>query len=173
MVTPKSLSIDVLPRTRFVSGIRGKHMTERYSVAAERHHRVAVRLEADGETDDAAYHYGLVGENALKYGLFKSGVAQAWDSGGIKRTNTPMGKHFPKLTPIIRDLIADIRLFASGRIGAQIQSVVDDSAFAGRFQGWSIDIRYADDQCTPVDPADCARWAQDAELFLWRLVLMV
>jgi len=35
------------------------------------------------------------------------------------------------------------------------------------------DIRYADDQCTPVDPADCTRWAQDADLFLQRLVLMV
>jgi len=109
-------------------------MTERYSVAAERHHRVAVRLEADGEIDDAAYHYGLVGENALKYGLLKSGVVPAWDAGGIKRTNTPMGKHFPKLTPIIRDFIADIRLFASGRIGAQIQSVVDDPAFLADFR---------------------------------------
>lgn len=50
-------------------------MTERYDIAAERHHRVAAQLEANGETDDAAYHYGLVGENALKYGLLTSGVA--------------------------------------------------------------------------------------------------
>lgn len=84
-----------------------------------------------------------------------------------------MGQHFPKLTPEIQKSIPDILLFASGRTGAQIRSVVLDPAFAGSFQGWSISIRYADDHCTPVNALDCARWAQDADLFLRKLVLMI
>lgn len=148
-------------------------MTEQYDVAAGRHHRVAEHLAANGEIDDASYHYGLVGENALKHALRKSGVAAAWKVAGKKPKNTPMGKHWPPLTAEIQKFISDIHVHAVGRIGAELQAVVGDPAFAGLFHGWSIDIRYADDQCTPVRSADCHRWALDADLVLRRLVLMI
>jgi hypothetical protein len=151
----------------------GNQMTERFDVAANRHHRVGDRLAADGETDDAAYHYGLVGENALKHGLSSSGVAAALDAAKVKRKVSPMWKHFPKLTSAIETFSGYVPLYALGRIGAQMQAVVGDPAFATRFQGWSIDIRYADDQCTPVAPNDCERWARDADDLLRTLVLMV
>lgn len=148
-------------------------MTEQYDVAAARHHRVAEHLAANGEIDDAAYHYGLVGENALKHALRRSGVAAVWGAAGKKPRNTPMGKHLPPLTAEIQAFIGDIHLYAAGRIGAALQAVVSDPAFANRFQGWSLHIRYADNQCTPVDPIDCQRWALDSDLVLRRLVLMV
>lgn len=147
-------------------------MTERYDVAANRHHRVGDRL-LDGEPDDAAYHYGLVGENALKHGLSSSGIADAWATAGLKVRDSPMRKHLPNLTIAIQAFSSEIPLYAHGRIGAQIQAVVNDPAFADRFQGWSIDIRYADDQCTPVTQNDCERWARDADYLLRTLVLMV
>jgi hypothetical protein len=148
-------------------------MTEQYDVAAERHHRVAVHLHTVGELDDAAYHYGLVGENGLKDALHRSGVVGTWQRTGIKPRKSPMGQHFPKLHPQIQLFISDIRLHASGRVGAALYAVVSNPAFANLFQGWSIDIRYADTLCTPVNPADCQRWARDADLVLRRLVLMV
>jgi hypothetical protein len=151
----------------------GEGMTEQYDIAAGRHHRVAEHLAARGEIDDAAYHYGLVGENALKHALRKSGVATAWDLAGKKPKTTPMGKHLPPLTAEIQTFMHDIHLHAFGRIGGRLQAVVHDPNFVGLFQGWSIDIRYADNQCTPVDPGDCQRWGQDADLILRRLVLMI
>ncbi|WP_295437712.1 hypothetical protein [uncultured Thiodictyon sp.] len=148
-------------------------MTEQYDVAAARHHRVAEHLEMNGEIDDAAYHYGLVGENALKYALCKSGVAGVWNGARMKPRNTPMGKHLPSLTSAIQGFITDIQLHAVGRVGAELQAVVGDPAFVSRFQGWSLDIRYADHTCTPVSLVDCQRWSLDADLVLRRLVLMI
>jgi hypothetical protein len=148
-------------------------MTEQHDIAAERHHRVAVRLEGAGERDDAAYHYGLVGENGLKDALHRSGVVGYWNKAGVKKRKTPMQEHFPNIQTLIHSCIGDIHLFASGRVGARLCGMVSDPAFANLFQGWSIAIRYADTRCTPVTPADCQHWAQDADLVLRRLVLMV
>jgi hypothetical protein len=138
-------------------------VVEQYDRAAVRHYQVADLLEREGETDDAAYHYGLVGENALKHALVQAGVWAAWQLAGQKRGNTPMGKHLPNLTNSLQHVIGDIQRNASGRHGAALNAVVSDPTFAGRFQGWCIDIRYADDGCTPVAKADCQRWANDAD----------
>lgn len=145
---------------------------EQYHIAAVRHRRVAERLEEVGETDDAAYHYGLVGENALKHALELAGVWAAWQAAGFRRNETPMGKHFPRLTDAVGAHLGDVQQHASGRIGAALNSVVSDLAFATRYQGWMIDIRYADSACTPVDTADCQRWAKDADEMLCALIYL-
>jgi hypothetical protein len=46
-------------------------MVEQFGDAALRHLGTAELLEEEGRTDDAAYHYGLVGEMALKAALIK------------------------------------------------------------------------------------------------------
>lgn len=148
-------------------------MTERYDMAAERHQRVGARLEQLGETDDAAYHYGLVGENALKHALRHSGVEAAWTTAGLTRYNTPMGKHFPKLTSEFAGFSSDITLYATGPTGAKLASLINDPSFMDHFSHWSIDIRYADDQHTPVAPQICRQWGDDADDFLLKLVMMV
>lgn len=132
-------------------------MAERYDVAAKRHFDVADLLEKRGELDDAGYHYGLVGENALKHAL------RVCLSKSVKGRDG----HFPNLTAAISVFQTDIAAFASGSgIGRHLYQLTNDPTFAGRFGDWKIDIRYADDQCTPVSPADCARWGGDAEDFM-------
>ena len=148
-------------------------MTEQYDIAADRHYRVAEQLETSGEIDDAAYHYGLVGENSLKHAMRNAGVANQWSQPRKKARQTPMGKHLPALTLEMQNFASDIHLFATGRIGARLQSILNDPTFGALFSGWSIDIRYADTQYTPVNAGDCQRWGQDARFVLHRLVLMV
>jgi hypothetical protein len=46
-------------------------MAEQYAIAAW-------RLELEGDTDDAGYHFGISGETAVKYALRASGVEAAW-----------------------------------------------------------------------------------------------
>lgn len=148
-------------------------MAERYDMAAERHQRVGARLEQLGETDDAAYHYGLVGENALKHALRQSGVEAAWAAVGLARKKTPMGKHFPQLTSELADVSQFINVNATGPTGAQLASLVNDPNFANHFTDWSINIRYADDQHTPIAPQICRQWGDNADDFLLKLVMMV
>ncbi|MGQ9367003.1 hypothetical protein [Azospirillum sp. ST 5-10] len=148
-------------------------MTERYDMAADRHLRVAERLERDNEIDDAAYHYGLVGENALKHALRASGVEAAWNSAGTNPFKTPMKRHFPALSPDILQCANDIRAYAAGRIGGALHSAVVEPSFLQRFRSWTMDIRYADDACTPVSTVDCRRWGEDAEHFMLKLVYLV
>jgi len=142
-------------------------MVERYDVAAGRHLRVARHLERHGEIDDAAYHYGVVGEVAVKHALRASGVESRWQS--LKET--PMRGHFPSLQSKVSAVRADIAAFATGRLAGPIQREVLGPAFAGRYAGWHIDIRYADDALTPVDRTRCAAWARDAEALILALVI--
>jgi hypothetical protein len=138
-------------------------MAERYDVAAKRHFDVADLLEKQGELDDAGYHYGLVGENALKHAL------RVCLSKSVKGRDG----HFPDLKAAIIGFQGDIAVFASGSgIGKYLYELINDPTFAARFGGWNIDIRYADDRRTPVAQADCARWGNDAAGFMVKLGLM-
>lgn len=146
---------------------------ERYDVAAERHHRVAELLVALNETDDAAYHYGLVGENALKHALRASGAERAWEEEGVEQKKNPMKKHMPDSAALITALFEGNASYATGRYGEKIWSVLAHPDFNDILNGWMLDIRYADARCTPVDSGDCRRWAQDADFLLRELVLMI
>lgn len=133
-------------------------MPERYDVAAVRHLAVGEVLENRGDLDDAGYHYGLVGENAVKHALRASGVEQVWLTARLRRNRTPMGRHVPGMHAALVDFQHDIEKHATGRLGGVLKTAVSDPTFAARLDGWSINIRYADDGCTPVNEADCRRW---------------
>lgn len=145
-------------------------MNERYDVAAGRHQRVAEHLEGKGEFDDAGYHYGVAGENAVKNALRDSGVEAAWTKACRRLRETPMGRHFPTLQDKVKDVQTEIQAFACGRLATSIQKEILGPDFPSRYQGWNLDIRYADRRYTPVDPKDCARWAQDTAELLVALI---
>ena len=154
-------------------------MAEQFDIAAWRHHRVAETLEILAELDDAGYHFGVCGENAVKYALWAAGVQAAWIRAGaavgkspaqsLKRT--PMRGHFPTLKSLINKTRAEISIYATGRHAAPIAAMVLDPSFAGRFADWHIDIRYADAAHTPVSALKCATWHRDADDFVLALLL--
>ncbi len=154
-------------------------MAEQYGVAALRHQRVAGSLELGAELDDAGYHFGVCGENALKYALWASGVESAWICIGATRgmsaraslRTTPMRGHFPTLATLVQQTQAEIALYATGRFSGPISAVVLSPSFSRRFSGWNINIRYADNQYTPVSSQTCAAWHADADDLVFSLVI--
>jgi len=143
-------------------------MAEKYGFAALRHLRVGSRLLEQSEFDDAGYHFGVSGENSLKEALVICGLALKWKDT-IKKKDSPMSAHLPKITILIHALRDEIAVSAVGRRGAAISAVVLDDDFPNRFLRWSIDIRYADDECTPVSEEDCRKWELDAPILLKNL----
>jgi hypothetical protein len=149
----------------------GWAMAEQFDIAAWRHHRVGESLEAIGELDDAGYHFGVCGENAVKYALWASGVRAAWLSAGAATgkspsqslKGTPMRGHFPTLTSLVRKVQTEIAVHATGRHAGPIMATLLNPSFSSRFAGWDIDIRYADPHYTPVTPATCSSWHGDAD----------
>ena len=154
-------------------------MAERHDVAAWRHLRVGELLVGLGEFDDAGYHFGVSGENSIKFALWASGVRSAWIVTGaaLGRSlaaslgGTPCRGHFPTLHQLVHDARADIAANAVGRYAAPIAAALLSSTFPSRFAGWNIDIRYADPAYTPVAEALCTAWRNDAEDLL--LMLMI
>lgn len=126
-------------------------MAEQFALAALRHLQTAELLESSGRTDDAAYHYGLAGENAVKQTLVSSGIAAIPLPHHLR-------KHFDtQLHTAIANAAAAITALASGRLAADVQSGI----FNQRFVGWSITIRYADTDY-PVTAQNLAAWKADA-----------
>ena len=116
-------------------------------------------MHKNGHLDDAGYHFGVSGECALKCGMLKA------------RINFPRN-HFPSLTKATKKTVtATVSAFATGRGSAAIFEIVNDPTFSQRFKGWSINIRYAARDCTPVQRADCDRWCKDASELVARLVI--
>ena len=139
---------------------------------------MAELLLEHGEVDDAAYHFGICGENAVKQMLRLAGVEAAWITAGAANgktprqalANTPMRGHFPSLVNLVQAAQQDIALYATGRYSAHISSLVLSSSFKFRFAGWEINIRYADSVCTPVTQQDCSAWNADADDLVLALV---
>ncbi len=146
-------------------------MAEVYDVAAWRHYRTAEILQDAGQGDDASYHFGITGETALKSALRVSGCEAAWIAAGTKLKNTPMRGHFHQLGDLVQSTALEIGAFASGRLAQPIAAYVLNPAFQARFQGWHIDIRYADPDHTPVSAAKLDGFQRDAEDLLLALVI--
>lgn len=146
-------------------------MAEQYGVAAWRHHDVAETLEHLGFLDDAGYHFGVCGENAVKHSLRAAGVESVWVAAKISLKKTPMKQHFPTLKSFVKRAQADIAVNAQGRFAAAVASLVLDPSFANRFNGWHINIRYADTTNTPVAGGTCSGWHTDADDLVLGLVL--
>lgn len=145
-------------------------MPEQYQVAAYRHFEAAELLAANGMRDDAAYHLGVSGENAIKYAMQEAGLEAYWDGCGIKKRNQPMRGHWGDLQAKVQQELGNINLFATGRRSAPLQSLVN-SGPVQQFSGWGIDIRYADSGLVPISAVDHERWHSDAQEFLINFVL--
>lgn len=154
-------------------------MVERYGRAAEQHIDAGDRLRLHNMLDDAGYHFGVSGENSVKYALEVSGMQSKWVQDGAARglsrneslMGTPMRGHFPRLKDLIVRVRSEIAINATGRHAAPILAKVLSTSFDSVFSGWDIQIRYADTTCTPISPADCTRWKADAEDLFSSLVI--
>ncbi len=145
-------------------------MPEQYQVAAYRHFEAAELLATNGMRDDAAYHLGVSGENAIKYAMQAAGLEAYWNSCGIKQHQQPMRGHWGVLQQKVENERNNINIFATGRRSAPLQNLVN-SGTINQFSGWGIDIRYADCGLVPISEADHERWHSDAQEFLINFVL--
>lgn len=126
-------------------------MVEQFELAAWRHLETAWMLQGSSYHDDAGYHFGMVGETALKELVIKS-------VGSLPPTlygHLGPGEH--KLQEKLAQARAELALMASGRLGAvSIPDPIPD------FSGWRIDIRYHDDTICPVPQSQVSNWERDA-----------
>ena len=132
-------------------------MVEQFARAALRHLATAESLEDEGKLDDAGYHYGLVGEMALK-------SAAQLIYGPTLPQKLKFHINHGKVT--LQDKIAKDLTFMnalrSGRFTGGLDSHLAAGTLQGCFAGWSINIRYADDGNCPVQAADVTAWRADA-----------
>lgn len=149
---------------------RDKDLPEQYQIAAYRHFEAAELLDANSMRDDAAYHLGVSGENAIKYAMQAAGLEAHWDGSNIRKNNQPMRGHWGTLQAKIDSERDNINLIATGRRSASLRSLVNSGPIQ-QFLGWGIDIRYADSGLVPVSDADHTRWHSDAQNFLINFVL--
>jgi len=133
-------------------------MAERFDVAARRHLDTAELLEREGMIEDAGYHYGLVGENAVK-----QSIVMACGGGPLSRV---FWKHFGSglHEALQTDLDAAV-LLANGRLGGGLALDRIAGQFGSRFRYWHVNIRYAD-TAFPVQSTQIAAWKADAVALL-------
>jgi len=133
---------------------------EDFATAALRHLESAEVLELEGRLDDAAYHFGLVGETALKAAVLGAigGNAPVLPSRLKKHINHPQQS---LQTAIARETQL-IGLLCNGRLGGALLIEMQSGTLGTRFAGWSLDIRYADSNHCPVQLQDVHRWKLDA-----------
>lgn len=132
-------------------------MAERFSDAALRHLETAEILEGASRRDDAAYHYGLVGEMALKAAAIRV----------LGALPTAMRRHLNEQNrTTLQDAIAQhTQLFSaltSGRLGGAVGADLQTGVLGMRFDSWSINIRYDDDAHCPVSSTNIVVWKMDA-----------
>lgn len=134
-------------------------MAEQFNVAALRHLKTAGQLERKGRLDDAAYHYGVAGEAAVKEVLVRAGIKyprKHWDLREKKSLRHEI-ESIGNLAVLLRN----------GRLGGEaLADDLDAGTFSCRFDGWSLDIRYAHTDHCPVDAEKLAVWKTDAVLLV-------
>ena len=131
-------------------------MAERFADAALRHLGTAEVLEEESRIDDAAYHYGLVGEMALKVVVLSIlGSLPKELYVHINQKNKSLQSEIAKHTDIVN-------VMRAGRLGGALGLELSQGSLTNRFAGWSINIRYADNNHCPVDPTNLSRWKADA-----------
>jgi hypothetical protein len=127
-------------------------MPEQFDIAARRHLDTAESLEIEGRLDDAGYHYGLAGENAVKQSIVTA-------CGSLPKA---LRKHFDVgLRDAIQASQEVLGLLANGRLGGGLAADLQTGNIMFRFDKWDIRIRYADTDY-PVDPGRVASWKADA-----------
>ncbi len=132
-------------------------MPERFADAALRHLETAEVLENEGRRDDAAYHYGLVGETAIKAAV----VAAVGSLPGTLKRHINESRR-PSLQDEVARSAVVVACLASGRQGGALLSDINNGRLGRRFTDWTLNIRYADDDCCPVSESSLAVWKADA-----------
>ena len=143
-------------------------MPEQYDVAAWRHLATAGKLFSSSDFDDAGYHYGVCGENILKAALLNAGLKSHLEP--LKKKD-PMWAHLPKIKNLVIEAQAVIVAHAAGRLAAPLASTISKANFLNLFDGWTIDIRYADTAVCPVSSPIAQQWKDDAEFLAWDLLI--
>jgi hypothetical protein len=145
--------------------------TEQFDLAAIRHFDTAEHLEDGGHHDDAGYHYGICGENAVKSAMREAGLEQYWRSLGQKALNkSPMRGHWADLAAKIVAASNEINVFAIGRRANALRTLAGSNIAV--FDGWHIDIRYANPAYVPVKPVSLMGWKNDAAQFVANFVVL-
>ncbi|MGB8840364.1 MAG: hypothetical protein WCC64_04775 [Aliidongia sp.] len=141
-------------------------MAERFADAALRHLETAGVLEEEGRVDDSAYHYGLVGEMALKAALEKvlpKPLPQHLRRHINQQPKSPPHNRQPKsLQQQIAGDVSIMQMMRNGRLGGALGVELSQGFLDHRFVDWSLDIRYADDDHCPVKMTNLAVWKVDA-----------
>jgi hypothetical protein len=137
-------------------------LAECYDQAAVRHFDVAELLKRHSKLDDAGYHFGICAETSIKHGLREAGLEARWLANNVDLRQTPMRGHWNALARKIIALQSEINQYAQGRRAALLIKHALDPALSTHFNSWSIDIRYADPNHTPVMAADVVSWEAKA-----------
>lgn len=132
-------------------------MVERFADAALRHLETAEVLEVEGRIDDAAYHYGLVGEMALK-----AAIANAIGLPLPRSLRRHINDARQSLQIAISTNAQLLSTMRSGRLGGALGAELSQNLLGLRFVDWSLDIRYSDDTCCPVNSTNLVIWKADA-----------
>lgn len=144
-------------------------MTEQYETAAWRHLSTADKLLSTGDYDDAGYHFGMCAENSIKHALSAAGVSPYLY--GLPYSQNPMRAHIPGIQQMLVNASALVATHASGRLSAPLVTLTSSAGITSLFAGWSINIRYADNDFCPVSETLSRQWKADAESLAWDLMI--
>lgn len=111
--------------------------------AAARHFHDACKLQTDGRRDNAAYHFGLAAECAVKHQL----LAQH----GVQTDHGAIWTHWPGLRLEALDALR-------GRSAAPLRTMIQRDNY---LQHWDIKMRYA--PTGSVDATQLERWHEHAD----------
>ena len=110
--------------------------------AANRHYTDGCKLQDESRLDNAAYHFGLAAECAVKHQLQRHGVLT---------DHSAYWKHWPDLRPLVLDAL-------NGRRAAPLRELMQRDNY---LQHWSIEMRYA--PTGTVSREQTARWKTHAD----------
>lgn len=111
--------------------------------AANRHFVDGCKLQDESRLDNAAYHFGLAAECAVKHQLQRH--------HSVLTDHPAYWKHWPDLRPLVLDALR-------GRSAAPLRGLMQRDNY---LQHWSIEMRYA--ATGTVSPAQTVRWRAHAD----------
>jgi hypothetical protein len=111
--------------------------------AADRHFFDGCKLQDELRLDNAAYHFGLAAECAVKHQLLSQHK--------VLTDHPAYWKHWPELRPLVLDAL-------SGRSAAPLRTLMQRDNY---LQHWSIEMRYA--PSGTINPAQTGRWRDHAD----------
>jgi hypothetical protein len=111
--------------------------------AANRHFVDGCKLQDESRLDNAAYHFGLAAECAVKH--------QLRSHHKVLTDHLAHWKHWPELRPLALDAL-------NGRSAAPLRALMQRDNY---LQHWSIEMRYA--ETGTISTAQTLRWREHAD----------